>query len=214
MGSSSSSLPEHEQHDKANEREVNRDEDLFPLFAAKLNLLKVKTSENVASEIKQLQVLDDEEAMTILSDHIYNRALSDESSSLKYVELAKNLSDATIEKAGIGNDVSFKDVFLKVSIEKFEDLANGSFDMLHWNNEMAVFFGNLYAADMVSSALVSHWVASIPPELQTKMLETIKSKVKDALLRNSHDPYIASIGKLLMARNVMNIEQLTSIKER
>lgn len=165
---------------------------LFIICADILDQLQSDSPEEIARKIKELEILNDEYSMKNLSAHIYNRALTNESTSLKHVELAKFLSDIVIEVPGSSSGISFKDVFLKVAMERFDDFDVG----------MESFFGNLFNTDMVSAQLTCYWITSLNDRfsMQEKLLKIIRDKIiKNKGSQNCH---IESIRRIMQENGI------------
>lgn len=136
-----------------------------------------------------------------LATKVYNLALSDPN----YCYLAEKLCDITIHESN--QQVTFRDVFVDLAINKFEDLRLGDVKMLsdYEKSRMADFYGILFLCKVVSSAMVRHWITSLDhmPKEQQIILMMIKDRVvKNFCEAKAPDLSLRSLRELLAERKL------------
>lgn len=175
------------------------------------NDFHTKEVDCVAHAIANIYVVfpPDETSLPHLAKAITHRAVANRALCGKYVELAtklfsslsfKNLPNAV--QLEIGN---FMDVFIQHVIKTFDDFAL-PFGDLHKDHCYALFFGELYSQDMISSTLISYFLRKLNhrPKDRELLLIAIKEKVlKEYLNSKSENEFI----EMLFKGNLMVPEQ-------
>lgn len=136
-----------------------------------LDRMETETPQQVAEEIKKLSLTSKEKLLTIVA-MIHLRTLQSVELCIKNIELAKILSDLSIEDDG--KVYVFKKVFTRY--------VNDHFEMMKSKDESlpsAILWGHLYNMDMASILVTLYRIISLSDvvRMQTKLLVTIKDKI-------------------------------------
>lgn len=157
----------------------------------------------------ELKWLDGQAENKVLLENLATRTIACAvvaypSSCLKYVELAKKLSEFTVNECR--EEISFKDIFIKKAIEKFDGMKNFTVSYSHTEKWLsAEFLGNLFNVDIISGVLVLHWLTSLihQPDLQLMMLKVIKGKVEIEFQKPLHNRCIDLLMEMLIENNIV-----------
>jgi hypothetical protein len=161
-----------------------------------VNKLKVRGEVNeTLNALKWVDAFPENKKMLdFLAATIIKHALSPEHCS-KYLKLAKELSEFSTNK----EEIKFKDIFIKKSIEMYAELEKNTLKTAEEKDNIALFLGNLFNAGIISSTLINHFLIELKqqPKVMEKIQKTIEEKVKLEFQKPDHERHIDSLMQTL-----------------